>query len=152
MSVQELLKLLFTYDEPLSLPQSLFPCILAINQQTLEHLNTQIHTVSVVRMRAQKPDKHFLALPYLPADRVQLDNVFRHVFVHVEGVDDRVDLEGHFVLLAPLADFVEAIQVALPALSSADQLVGIFVETIARDGQYVQIITWWGKLAIMKFQ
>lgn len=79
---------------------------------------------------------------YLPADWVELDDLLRHVFVDVEGVDDRVDFEGHFILLAPAADLVQIIEVALPALSSADQLVGCFVKTVARDGQDVQIVTW----------
>lgn len=88
------------------------------------------------------PNKPFLILiPYLPADRVELGDVLRHVLVHVKRVDDRVDFERHFVLLAPLANLVEVVQVALPALSSADQLVGSFVKTVARDGQDVQVGT-----------
>lgn len=72
-------------------------------------------------------------LLYLPANRVQLLDLICHVFVDVEGVDDRVDFEGHFVLLAPTADFVEAVQVALPALSPPNQLVGLFIKTVTRD-------------------
>lgn len=71
---------------------------------------------------------------YLPADWVELSDVLRHVFVNVEGVDDRVDFERHFILLAPDADFVEVFKVALPALSSADQLVGCFIKAVTRDG------------------
>lgn len=137
MSVQEVLKLLLTDDEPLGLPQSLFPGVLAIDEEALKHL---IHADTHSDHSGVSPLRDLPALLYLPADRVQLDNVFRHVFVHVEGVDHRVDLEGHFVLLAPLADPVEAVQMALPALSSANQLVGVLVETIAGDGQYVQTV------------
>lgn len=129
-----------------NLSASLRACSPAFSPSISRHWNTWTRRYTQRQGVSPYPDKHFLALSYLPPDRVQFDNVFWHVFVHIEGVDDRVDLEGHFVLLAPLADFVEAVQVALPALTSAYQLVGIFVETIARDGQYVQIITWWRKL------
>lgn len=40
VSLQKLLKLLFTDDEPLRLPQGFLTCILPIDQQTLEYLNT----------------------------------------------------------------------------------------------------------------
>lgn len=40
MPIQKLLKLQVTDDEPLRLSQRLLACILPINQQTLEHLNT----------------------------------------------------------------------------------------------------------------
>ena len=40
MSIQKLLKLLVTDDEPLGLSQGILSCILAVNQQTLEYLNT----------------------------------------------------------------------------------------------------------------
>lgn len=40
VSLQKLLKLLVTDDEPLGLSQGFLSCILPINQQTLEHLNT----------------------------------------------------------------------------------------------------------------
>lgn len=78
---------------------------------------------------------------HLPADRVQLVDVLLHVLVHVEGVDHRVDFEGHFVPRAPAADLVKALDVALLPLSSADQLVGVFIETVTGDGQDVQIVT-----------
>jgi len=78
---------------------------------------------------------------HLPADRVELEDVLRHVFVHVEGVDDRVDFERHFVLLAPGADLVEVVNVALLPLSSANQLVGGFIKTVTGDGKDVQIVT-----------
>lgn len=68
--------------------------------------------------------------------------MLRHVFVNVEGVDDRVDFERHFILLAPGADLVEVIQVALSTLGSANQLIGTFVETVTGDGQNVQIVTY----------
>ena len=80
---------------------------------------------------------------YLPADRAELGDTLCHVLVHVEGVDDRVELERHLVLLAPVADLVEVVEVALPALSPADQLVGRFVETVTWDGQNVQMVAWW---------
>lgn len=67
--------------------------------------------------------------------------MLRHVFVTVERVDDRVDFEGHLVLLAPVANLVEVVNVALPALSSANQLVSCFIKTVTRDGQDVQIVT-----------
>lgn len=40
VSLQKLLKLLVTDDEPLGLSQGFLSCVLPINQQTLEHLNT----------------------------------------------------------------------------------------------------------------
>lgn len=40
MSIQELLKLLVTDDEPLRLPQGFLSRVLPIDQQALEHLNT----------------------------------------------------------------------------------------------------------------
>lgn len=40
VSIQKLLKLLVTDDEPLRLPQGFFSCIFTIDQQTLEDLNT----------------------------------------------------------------------------------------------------------------
>lgn len=40
VSIQEVLKLLVTDDEPLCLSQGCLSCVLPINQQALEHLNT----------------------------------------------------------------------------------------------------------------
>lgn len=40
VSIQKLLKLLVADDEPLGLSQGFLSCILAVNQQALEHLNT----------------------------------------------------------------------------------------------------------------
>ena len=40
VSIQKLLKLLLTDDEPLCLSQGALSCIFPINQQTLKHLNT----------------------------------------------------------------------------------------------------------------
>lgn len=56
-----------------------------------------------------------------------------HIFIDVEGVDDRVDLEPHFVLLAPVVGLVEAVEMAPLALSPANQLVGVFIKTVTRD-------------------
>lgn len=81
------------------------------------------------------------SLPYLPANWVQVDDVVPHVLVHIERVDHGVDFERHLVLPAPLADLVKVLDVALPALSSADQLVSVFAETVAGDSQDVQIVT-----------
>lgn len=79
--------------------------------------------------------------PHLPTNWVKLGDVLLHVLVHVECVDDRVDFESHFVLLAPVADLVKVFHMALSALSSADQLVGRFIKTVTRDRQNVQIFT-----------
>lgn len=76
-------------------------------------------------------------MTYLPAHWVKAINGFCHVFINVESVDNRVNLEGHLVLLAPAADLVEVVEVAFPALSPADQLVGFLIETVTRDGQDV---------------
>lgn len=78
---------------------------------------------------------------YLPADWIKLGDVLAHVLVHIECVDDRVYFERNFVLLAPVTDLVKVVQVALPALSSANQLVGFFIKTVTRNCQNVQIVT-----------
>lgn len=56
-----------------------------------------------------------------------------HVFVIVEDVDDGVDFQCHLILLAPAADLEEVVKVALPALSSANQLVGCFIKAVTGD-------------------
>lgn len=144
MSVQKLLKLLVTDDKPLCFPEGFLPCVLSVNQKTLEYLHTQWMSMStcVVIMMIHKNGMHFFSCHYLPADWVELDDRLRHVFVNVEGVDDRVDFERHFILLAPVADLVEVIQVALSTLGSANQLIGTFVKTVTGDGQNVQIVTY----------
>ncbi|TNN80210.1 hypothetical protein EYF80_009535 [Liparis tanakae] len=119
VSFQEVLKHLLADDEPLRLSQGFLSCIFPVNQQALEYLSTGSADTA--------------------ADRVELEDVLRHVFVHVEGVDDRVDFERHFVLLAPVADLVEVVNVALLSLSSANQLVGGFIKTVTGDGKDVQI-------------
>ena len=81
------------------------------------------------------------SLPHLPADWVQLGDVVPHVLVHVERVDHRVNFERHLVLPAPVADLVKVLNVVLSALSSANQLVDVFIETVTGDGQNVQIVT-----------
>lgn len=145
VSLQELLEQLVVDDEPLCLSQGRLACVLPVNQQALEHLTR--------RKRERKDedvDTHTQGntdvplLPsylYLPAHRVELHDLLRHVFVDVEGVDDGVDFECHFILLAPVADLVEVVEVALPALSSANQLVGCLIETVTGDGQDVQTVT-----------
>lgn len=143
MSLQELLKLLVADDKPLRLSQGCLSCILPINQQALKYLNKE-----GAERQDEDDDTHtvhtkvpfLLSYSYLPADWVKLHDVLRHVFVNVEGVDDRVDFECHFILLAPVANLVEVVEVALPALSSANQLVSFFIKTVARDGQDIQIV------------
>lgn len=90
MSVQKLLKLLVTDDEPLCLPQGFLPCVLSINQQTLENLHTQWMSMSkLCNDNDDAPKWHALFFyHYLPADWVELDDVLCHVFVDVEGVDN----------------------------------------------------------------
>lgn len=134
MSIQELLKLLVADDKPLCLSQGCLSRILPINQQALEYLNSES-----AERKDEDEDAHtvYTIVPflpfysYLPADWVKLHDVLRHVFVNVEGVDDRVDFECHFILLAPVAYLVEVVDVALPALSSANQLVSFFIKTVA---------------------
>lgn len=70
---------------------------------------------------------------YLPADRINPIDLLCHVFVIVEDVDDGVDFQCHFILLAPAADLEEVVKVALPALSSANQLVGCFIKAVTGD-------------------
>lgn len=138
VSVQEVLELQVADKEPLRLSQGFFSRVLAVNQQTLEHLQTQPERHAKeprTDIRATHPCVH------LPADRVQHFDVVPHVLVHVERVDHRVDFERHFVGRAPVVDLVKVIDVALLALNSADQLVGVLVETVAGDGQDVQIVT-----------
>lgn len=102
----------------------------------------EAHTGKVsIKIGAHTNKCTLLLHPHLPADRVKLGDVLCHVFVHVKSVDDGVDFECHFVLLAPVANLVKVVQVALPALSSANQLVGGFIETVTRDCQNVQIVT-----------
>lgn len=116
----------------------------AFSPSISKHWNTWKHKAPVARTKRGAPGAsggRGDVRSHLPAHRVQLGDVLRHVLVHVEGVDDGVDLESHLILLAPAADFVEVLQVALPALSSANQLVGGLVEAVARDGQDVQILT-----------
>lgn len=148
VSIQKLLELLVTDDKPLCIPQCALPCILPVDQQALEHLNTQrererisVHTHAHTYIHTQTRT-HTLFYPYLPSDRVELGDLLAHVLVDGEGVDDRVDFEGNFVLLAPVADFVEVVQVALLALSPADQLVGRFIKAVTGNGQDVQMVTW----------
>lgn len=140
VSVQKLLELLLTDDEPLRLSQSLLSCILPVNQQTLEHLKHIQRSVYACQGDVVQTCRTLPLRSYLPADWAELGDALSHVLVHVEGVDDRVELERHLVLLAPVADLVEVVEVALPALSPADQLVCRFVETVTRDGQDVQMV------------
>lgn len=77
--------------------------------------------------------------PNLPAYRVEFGDVFSHVFIHIEGVDHRVNFECHFVLPAPLTDLAEVVQVALPTLGSANSLVGVLVKAVTGNGQNVQV-------------
>lgn len=102
---------------------------------TPEHKHTKIGTSAGTKIHT---NLHTVLLrPYLPADRVDLVDLLDHVFVNIEGIDDRVDFESHFILLAPVANLVKVVQVALPALSSANQLVGCFIKTVTGDGQDV---------------
>lgn len=141
VSLQEVLELQVADDEPLRLSQGFLSRVLAVNQQTLEDLATRTH-MRVNAGGGSRPDVR-VARPcaHLPADRVQRFDVLLHVLVQVEGVDHRVDFERHFVLRAPAADLVKVLDVALLPLSSADQLIGVFTETVAGDGQDVQIVT-----------
>jgi hypothetical protein len=77
--------------------------------------------------------------PNLPAYSVEFCDVFSHVFIHIEGVDHRVDFERHFVLPAPVTDLEEVVQVALPALGSAKSLVGVPVKAVTGNGQNVLV-------------
>ena len=43
VSVQKVLEVLVADDKPLGLPQTVLPCVLAVNQQALKHLEEQ-HT------------------------------------------------------------------------------------------------------------
>lgn len=147
MSIQKVLELLVADDEPLGLSQSRLSCVFPVDEETLEHLSVDSRDFHpdlssswgvVTQMQTSPP-----SCSYLPAAGAELGDALRHVFIHVEGVDDRVDLERHLVLLAPGADLVQVLQVALPALSSADQLIGRLVEAVTRDGQDVQVVTWW---------
>ena len=57
------------------------------------------------------------------------------------GVDDGVDLEGHFVGATPLSDAKEGAQVVHVLLMPSYLSVCGFVETVARNGQNIQIFT-----------
>lgn len=67
VSVQEVLKLLLTDDEPLRLSQGFLSRILTIDQQTLEHLNTG----STGEHRDGRVHKHAVA-PSLPSPSNEL--------------------------------------------------------------------------------
>lgn len=89
-------------------------------------------------MRPRRPPRP--APAHLPADGVQLLNVLPHVLVHVEAVDDGVDLEGHAVVPAPPLQLPQVLHVVDLALATADQDVDVFVEAVAGDGQDVQVL------------
>lgn len=80
----------------------------------------------------------------LPADGVQRSDLVPHVLVHVETIDDGIDLEGHFVVPTPAPQFLEILHVVELALTPADKDIDLLVEAITGDGKYIQIFTWGG--------
>lgn len=78
---------------------------------------------------------------YLPADRVQSLDVFIHVFIHVEAINDRIDLESHLVVSAPLPQLLEVFHMVLFPLTSTNENIDFLVEAVTGDSKNVQIVT-----------
>lgn len=133
VSVQKLLKLLITDDKPLCLSQGCLACVFPVNQQALKDLKTRTRRSVHPWLPCTNIFIYLFFHFYLPADRINQIDLLCHVFVIVEDVDDRVDFQCHFILLAPAADLEEVVKVALPALSSANQLVGCFIKAVTGD-------------------
>lgn len=78
---------------------------------------------------------------YLPADRAQGLDMFIHVFIHIEAIDDRVDLESYLVVSAPLPQFLKVFHVVLFPLTTANENIDVLIEAVTGDGKNVQIVT-----------
>ena len=85
---------------------------------------------------------------YLPADGIELFDVAVHVFVDVVSINDWIDFEGDAVVPAPAPDSLQTGQVLISVLTftfagaTANQLVGLWLETVTRNGQNVQIFSY----------
>ncbi|PWA22573.1 hypothetical protein CCH79_00015152 [Gambusia affinis] len=112
VAVQVVLELLVSDDEPLRLPQRRLSSVLSIDQQTLEHLSRN----------QEKTANQSVSLLTVTPDRIELVDLFSHVFVNVKGVDNRVDLERHFVLLTPAADLEEVLDLTLVGVVTSKPL------------------------------
>jgi hypothetical protein len=77
---------------------------------------------------------------YLPAHRAQGLDVFIHVFVHVEAINDRVDLESHLVIPAPPPQLLKVFHMVLFSLTTANQSINLLIEAVAGDSKNVQIL------------
>lgn len=86
---------------------------------------------------------------YLPADRVQGLDVFVHVFIHIEAIDDRVDLESHLVVSAPLPQLLKVFHVVLFPLTPANENIDVLIEAVTGDGKNVQIVTCRKRMVMM---
>ena len=78
---------------------------------------------------------------YLPANRVELGDVFSHILINVKSVDHRIEFESHLVVLTPPPYFVQVINVAFLALGTTNGLVGGFIKAVTGDGKNVQVLS-----------
>lgn len=78
---------------------------------------------------------------YLPADRTQILDVFIHVFVHVEAINDGINLESHLVISAPLPQLLKVFHVVLLSLTPANENINILIEAVTGDSKNVQEVT-----------
>jgi hypothetical protein len=76
-------------------------------------------------------------LETFPTKRLQLGDMFVHVFSVVKTTDDGVDLELDAVLFAPVTDLVKLLDVL--AFSTANLDVGSFDEGVAGHSQDVNV-------------
>jgi len=81
-------------------------------------------------------------LEHLPSEGLQFQDAIREILLPILAGDHGIEFEFDFVLTTPLRDALDSLDVRLPRLAfvpPTDQPVRLVVETIARDGQYVNV-------------